>query len=103
MRLSRMAPVGVLAAAVLAAACGGVVNAGSGPAAAPAPTATASPTLAPTPTPTETPTPAPPPQPATTPPPQPATAPPAVNPPPRAFNDGDADNRGGPNDGDGNG
>ena len=52
-------------------------------------------------TPTPTPPPTPPPTPVPTAPPPPPPPPPTMRPPPFG-NDGDADNRGGPNDGDGN-
>jgi predicted lipoprotein with Yx(FWY)xxD motif len=57
-------------------------------------------TPTPTPPPTPPPTPVPTAPPATAPPPPPP--PPTMAPPPPFGNDGDADNRGGPNDGDGN-
>jgi hypothetical protein len=52
-------------------------------------------------TPTPTPPPPPPPPPPATAPPRPPAPPPTMRPPP-FLNDGDADNRGGPSDGDGN-
>jgi predicted lipoprotein with Yx(FWY)xxD motif len=55
-----------------------------------------------TPTPTPPPTPVPTAPPATAPPPPPPPPPPPTMRPPPFGNDGDADNRGGPNDGDGN-